>query len=383
VYHPSPRQFFYKIIAHSYFYIFRAANIKIAQQIIQNMSLKLQYILLALYIYAMILVTGGTGLVGSHLLLRLTQEGKTVKAIYRKKEKIQRVEELFAFAKAHSLFSKITWVKADITDIPELTTAFEDVEIVYHCAAFISFDPYQFDNLIKTNVEGTANVVNLCLANSIKKLCYVSTIATLGKLPNNPVDEDNHWDPNDDNSVYAISKYGAETEVWRGSQEGLDVIIFNPGIILGEGPIEEGSGIFFDRIVKGAAYYPSGGSAFIDVKDLVLIMIEGMHSMIKNERYVTIGDNSSFKEVFYSIARAMTLKPPKKVFPNALLNTLAALDSFVGIFRRKRNLTRNMIKALQETNTYENTKIKNDFSFSPTPLEDTISRVYLYHNTKR
>ena len=154
----------------------------------------------------MILVTGATGLVGSHLLLKLTEGKQTVRAIYRSTDRIKKVEELFAFAKAQSRFSKIEWVQADITDVPQLTTAFQDIETVYHCAALISFDPYDFNRLIKINVEGTANVVNLCLAHNVTKLCHLSSIASLGKLPNTPIDEENVWDPNADLSLIHISE---------------------------------------------------------------------------------------------------------------------------------------------------------------------------------
>lgn len=327
----------------------------------------------------MILVTGGTGLVGSHLLLRLTEEDQKIKATYRSKEKIKRVENIFAFAKAHSRFSKITWVQADITNIPKLTESFKDITHVYHCAALISFDPFDFEKLIKINVEGTANIVNLSLSNSIVKLCYVSSIATLAQLPNNPINEDNHWDPNEDNSVYAISKYGAETEVWRGSQEGLDILIFNPGVILGEGPLDEGSGLFFKRVIEGSSYYPAGGTAFIDVKDLVILMIKGMKGNLKNERFIAVAGNHSFKTIFDSIATAMELKTPKRVLSNNLLNLLVMLDRSISLFTRKRKITKNMINSVQTTKHYSNKKLLSTLSHLPIPIEDTLKRVSRFH----
>lgn len=327
----------------------------------------------------MILVTGGTGLVGSHLLLKLTQENVQVKAIYRSESRVKRIEALFAFAKAESHFSKINWIQADLTDIPSLEIAFKDVKTVYHCAALISFDPYDFEALIKTNVEGTANVVNLCLTHSVTKLCHLSTIASLGKLPNTPINEDNHWDPNEDNSVYAISKYGAETEVWRASQEGLKVLIFNPGVILGEGPLDEGSGLLFKRIMKNVRYYPIGGTAFIDVKDLIDVMIKGMRSTLYNERYVAISSNHSFQFILEKIAGSLDLKPPKKVLSTRFLKILCFLDLCIGSIKRERKLTRPMIKSLQTTSHFSNIKIKEALSFDPIPIERTIKRISTYY----
>lgn len=355
------------------------ANINIAYDIHQINSLKLQFLSIALYLYTMILVTGGTGLVGSHLLLKLTETEREVRAIFRSQERVDRVERFFAFAKADSRFSRITWLQANLTDISALAIAFTGVTHVYHCAAFISFDPYDFDKLIKTNVEGTANVVNLCLSQEVTKLCYLSSIAALGKLPNNPVNEENHWDPNEDNSVYAISKYGAETEVWRGSQEGLDVIIFNPGVILGEGPINEGSGKLFARIMKGSSFYPTGLTAFVDVQDVVTVLIEGMASPKKNERYVLIEGNHSFKEILGLIAQLFSKKPPYKKLSQKKLKALLILDKIRGFFVGKRKLTRAVVSSISESQSYTNQKVRDHFEFTPIAIEDTIHRVAQYH----
>ena len=330
----------------------------------------------------MILVTGGTGLVGSHLLLKLTEGKLPVKATYRSKDRIKGVEALFAFAKAQSRFSKIIWVEADITNIPQLTVAFKDVQEVYHCAALISFDPYDFNKLIKTNVEGTANVVNLSLAQEITKLCYLSTIAALSKLPNTPINEENYWDPNEDNSVYGISKYGAETEVWRASQEGLDVLVFSPGVILGEGHQNEGSGKLFQRVLKESPYYPTGGTAFIDVKDLIKVMVEGMDSNLKNESFVAIGHNQLFRQVLTEIAQSLSKKAPSKKISKKQLAVFAAIDKLRGFFTAKRKLTTTMANSASEIHTFSNQKLVNTFGFKPTSLETTIQRVANYHAKK-
>jgi len=361
--------------------IYQKANIKIAEDIPQNNLLKLHFLLQALYLYPMILVTGGTGLVGSHLLLKLSEGDDSIKATYRSRDRITEVEKLFAFAKAQSRFSKITWIQADITDIPLLTIAFKDITQVYHCAALISFDPYDFNKLIKTNVEGTANVVNLCLANGITKLCHLSTIAALSKLPNTPVNEENHWDPNEDNSVYAISKYGAETEVWRASQEDLDVLIFSPGIILGEGHLNEGSGKLFNRVLREDRYYPAGGSAFIDVKDLVNIMIYGMSSAIKNERFIAISHNYSFKQILTEIARCLSKKAPAQLISKKQLGLLVGLDRIRGVFTGKRKLTATIANSASNAQTFSNQKLVDSLHFSPASIESTIQRIARYHNT--
>ncbi|MDX1463970.1 MAG: NAD-dependent epimerase/dehydratase family protein, partial [Marinirhabdus sp.] len=184
----------------------------------------------------MILVTGGTGLVGSHLLYRLLKAGKQVRAIHRKNSSLENVVKVFSYYTddAESLYQQIEWFEANILDITKLELAFKDVEWVYHAAAYVDFNPKNYHKLKKANIEGTANIVNLCIANSVKKLCHFSSIATLGDVVgDSKITEETYWNPEVKNSVYAITKYGAEMEVWRGTQEGVPAVILNPGVILG------------------------------------------------------------------------------------------------------------------------------------------------------
>ena len=247
----------------------------------------------------MILVTGGTGLVGAHLLFKLVNSHKKVKAIYRNERKLSNVKSVFSCYTDdyESLFNAVEWIQADILDIPELSEVFTGISHVYHCAAFVSFEPDKYQLLRQTNIEGSANIVNLCLSNVVEKLCYVSSIATLGyELNNKSITENTNWNPEDDNNVYAITKYGAEMEVWRATQEGLDAVIVNPGVILGAGIWRYGSGSLFKKTHKGLRHYTSGTVALVAVDDVVSIMIELMNSPITNERFVLVAENWTYKD---------------------------------------------------------------------------------------
>jgi nucleoside-diphosphate-sugar epimerase len=311
------------------------------------------------YFRPMILVTGGTGLLGSHLLMHLLKKGEHVKAIYRDPNSIKEVEDLFSFYSEDSgLFNKIIWVQADITDIPSLEKAFDGVTHVYHTAALISFNPAAWDNLQKINVEGTANIVNFCLAKKISKLCYVSSIAAIGKSTNNEmVSEINDWIDSDAN-VYSISKHDAEMEVWRGSQEGLNVVIVNPGVILGPGNWNRGSGRLFKNAARGMRSYFPGGTGFITVYDVVKIMIDLMNSNIVNERFITVAENLSYKEIFSRISVSLGLAVPYKKIPLWVLEFLWRLD-WLGhtLFGMKRKLTKVTVKSLRNRQTYSHKKV--------------------------
>src|SRR6056297_1414102 len=184
----------------------------------------------------MIFVTGSTGLVGAHLLYQLAGKGEKVKALIRNPDKIKQVKQVFSYYSDHAgqLIDTIEWIRGDILDPATYFDALKDVNTVYHCAAMVSFDKKDKSELLKTNIEGTANIVNASLEQNIKKMCFVSSIATMGDSPNGEaVTEENYWVPSKNRPPYAISKYKSEMEVWRGIQEGLDAVIVNPSVVLG------------------------------------------------------------------------------------------------------------------------------------------------------
>jgi nucleoside-diphosphate-sugar epimerase len=308
----------------------------------------------------MVLVTGGTGLVGAHLLLHLIENGESVRAIYRNIKTIEKTKDLFSLYKKESLFEKIDWIQADIIDVPSLEIAFENVEYVYHSAALISFNPQDEDLLRKTNIEGTANMVNFCIAKNVKKLCFVSSIAALGDLKENEkiITEEAEWNPEKPHSDYAISKYGAEMEIWRGQQEGLDSVIVNPGIILGPRIWEEGSGVLFKKTENGFPFYTKGTTGFVAVTDVVKIMVQLMKSEVKSERFTLIAQNIIFQDLFNSIADALKVKRPFMYVSPILTGFFWRIDWFMSaVFGTKRKLNRATANASYSKNLYSNEKI--------------------------
>lgn len=327
----------------------------------------------------MVLVTGGTGLVGSHLLYFLLKRGETVRAVHRKSSRLESVKKVFSYYtdKADDFYNRIEWMEANVTDIPALTEAFQSVSHVYHAAAYISFDPKHFSKLQKSNIEGTANVVNLCLLNGVKKLCHVSSIATFGSSEGDAlISEETQWNPEDDNNVYAITKYGAEMEVWRGTQEGLDAVIVNPGVILGEGYWNSGSGMIIKRAAKGIKYYTRGGVAVVDVQDVVIAMITLMESEVVNQKFILAGENLTNKELLNKLASGFKIDGPKREISKWKLVLFSKLDWLVSkLFGSKRRLLRSMVDSLFKTSFYDGSHIERtiDFSYTPTPV--TIERV--------
>ncbi len=335
------------------------------------------------YFYQMILVTGATGLVGSHLILALLESNSTVRAIYRNEASIEKTKKLFRLYDKDFLFNNIQWVQADITDTTTLDAAFQKIEKVYHCAALISFDPKDEEILRKNNIEGTANVVNFCIEHKINKLCYLSSIASLGDLKEHEtfVTESTEWNPELPHSDYAISKYGAEMEVWRGKEEGLNVLIINPGVILGPGFWDGGSGQLFQKIRKGMLFYTQGTTGFISVHDVVKCMIHCMEISPIEEHYCLVAENLSFDFVMTKIAHALQVAPPKLHATPLILAIAWRLDwVFSFLFRKKRTLSKLMAKSLHQKHQYSNEKIKSIYPFPFQNIEQCIentAKLYL------
>lgn len=316
----------------------------------------------------MILVTGGTGQIGSRLLLNLTKnKAYKVRAIYRNTQSLEKIRQLFV---KHSdsgaaQFDTIEWIQADLSNIPALEKAFEGVTFVFHCAGLISFQPQDFDKLIEVNVQGTANIVNLSIDFGVKKLCYVSSVATLSTLPHTPIDEENDWNNEDNNTDYAISKHGAEMEVWRGSQEGLPVVIVNPSVVLGGDFTDRGSGLLYKKVADGLRYYPAGATGFVGVDDVVRAMVQLQFSEVDGERFVLNAENLTYKAVLERIANQLGVKPPTKRVSHQMLRFLARLDGVLSFLHlKKRTLTLASADALGTVTTYNGEKIKKYIDFN-------------------
>lgn len=326
----------------------------------------------------MVLVTGGTGLVGSHLLVKLLQENEVVKAIYRKKESLEQVKKVFTYRNALSLFEKIVWIKADINDIPSLKIAFENVTQVYHCAAFISFDPSDEAQLFKVNIEGTANIVNYCIDFNVEKLCYVSSVAALGDPTENEkvITEETEWNPEVLHHEYALSKYAAEMEVWRGYQEGLQVVIVNPAVIFGYGFPDKGSSAVVNSLKKGNPFYTKGNFGIVAVDDVVAIMFQLMNSNYNGERFAVVAENRSFQDVLFLIADTLALKRPY-IFANKTITSVAwRLDWFLSkVLRKKRIVTKATARASHGVKTFDCSKVKATLSFKFIKMDDYLKEL--------
>jgi nucleoside-diphosphate-sugar epimerase len=317
--------------------------------------------------------------VGAHLLYHLALKDDKIRAIYRTESKREKVKEVFSLYtdKVQQHFSKIEWIQADITDVPSMIPVFLDVKIVYHCAALVSFNPKEYREMRKVNIHGTAIIVNLSVEVKVDTLIFVGSIAAVGpSIHRQVITEENEWNDQANNNGYAITKFGAEMEVWRASQEGVNVVIVNPGVILGSGFWTFGTGKLFTQIYNGFNYYTEGITGFVGVKDVVKIMILLADSSFKNERFILVSENKSFKEIFFAIAKGFGKKQPtKKIQPwqTALFWRLSwVLSKITG---KEPLLTKYSAKSAHNISTYSSEKIQNKLKYTFKKIEEVILEI--------
>ena len=298
----------------------------------------------------MILITGATGFVGRNLILSLSKKSDNLIGQFRREEKLEETKNFFISNEKEEIFNKIIWRKADITNFSEVQSLFDKVVEVYHCAAYVSMALYKRNYLNLVNITGTTYIVNNCISKKIKKLCFISSIAAIGEGSNGEITEETDWNPEVEKTPYSYSKYGSEMEVWRASQEGVPVVIVNPGIIIGNNSQ-------IQKIIRTKFnFYTSGITGFVTVEDVVEATIRLMGEKIKNERFILVSENISFKNFVNHISTKN--KNYSINIPKAILYLIWLIESFFSHLRlRNKFLTRALIKSLYSKNHYNGNKI--------------------------
>ena len=332
------------------------------------------------------IVTGGTGFIGSHLLYTLLKEGKEVSALIRKGASKNQTKKIFAYYtnSPSSLLNKINWIEGDILDYPLLEAAMREAEYIYHAAALVSFAPSDKYKMLRTNIQGTENIVNAALSTGVKKLIYLSSVAAIGTPPdeNLPADENCKWMKTKKTSNYSISKYYAELEVWRGIAEGLNAVIVNPSIVLGPGDWTKGSNALFKTVWGNNKFFTTGSSSFVDVRDVVKIMSLLAENDIASERFILTSENISYYNFFCRAAKIFNKPVPHIKAGKCLLSFAWRAEMIRSILLCKKPLiTKETTISAQNKNQFSNDKIKKLLNFDFIPVDVTIQDVLKYQSS--
>ena len=322
-----------------------------------------------------ILITGITGLVGSFTARYFLKTGFQVAGLKRTNSDLSFIQDIE---------NHIIWYEGDILDILALERAIENVNYVIHAAAIVSFAPKDRDKMFKTNVEGTINVVNLCLEKNIKKLCFVSSVAALGrKIPNEnnvnhvvKIDEKVTWEENELNSNYAKTKYLAEMEVWRGQSEGLNSVIINPSVILGEADWNKSSTQLLKYVYDEHKFYPEGNLNYVDVQDIAECIFKLTVSDISSERFILSAGQITYKEFFDKVAPKFNKKAPSTLLGKSLTGIVWRLEAFRSFFTGNAPLiTKETALSSSHSFEYSNDKIKNTLNYTFRNLDESLDRI--------
>ncbi|MCC6690093.1 MAG: NAD-dependent epimerase/dehydratase family protein [Bacteroidia bacterium] len=322
----------------------------------------------------MVLLTGPTGLLGTHVALELLNSGKQIRGLIRSDEELREAEKIFSCYSNdyNKIIQSIQWVNGDVLDLYSLMEAMDEVSEVYHCAGKISFNSDDEKEVWNTNAEGTANMVNVALEKGIKKFCHVSSVAALGES-DGIITEETWWKHTPYKSMYAISKYGAEREVWRGAEEGLKVIVVNPSVIIGPHSPSNSSYNLFEIANKGSLFYSKGVMGFVDARDVAGVMAKLMDSEIYNQRFIVSSENKTYKEVYSTIATHLN-KPKPFIKAGKLITGIAwRIDRLKKLINGKQpSLTKETAHSAHQKCFYSNAKIKKTLNFDFIPVEESI-----------
>lgn len=362
-------------------YDFGAKIIKLTTFLILEMdALKLIFQLYLATMSTSIFVSGATGLLGSHVLVELLRSDKKVKALFRNPDSIIEVKTIVQFYGMESRWDNIEWLEGDILDVDRLQDILKDVSHVYHCAALVSFNPSDSRILHKINVEGTRNMLNASKEKGVHKFLHVSSTAAIGKGDKSKLcTEDSKWENSDKISYYAKSKFSSEREVWRANEEGLNTVIVNPCVIIGPGDPTKSSGTLFSTISNGMKFYTEGSNAFVDVRDVASIMIQLMSSDISNERFLCIGENMKFREIFNIIADELEVNRPSikaNKFMTGLAWRLMKVVSF--ITKATPAITSETAASSHKSLMFSNQKIRDYINFEFTPISSSVKNAVAY-----
>jgi nucleoside-diphosphate-sugar epimerase len=315
----------------------------------------------------MILISGATGFLGSYLLFRLLKEGHQVRAIKRSSSNLKQVKLAFDFLNQNefsdfeSYNQQIDWVDADLTCLADLKTCFHGIDEIFHLSAIVSFQGKEKDYLLNVNVGATKNMTDLALENGVNKFHFVSSIASLGRGDKETIDESEFSHHKKQGSVYGISKYMSELEVWRSYKEGLKGVIVNPGVVIGPAVEENEVSKIFRLIQKGFKYYTKGVNGYIDVRDVADFLYElSRDEKLYNERYILVSDNVSYKELFQQMYKHFEI-PTKAKEANYFLSYLVSiLDRFRAFISRSNAIiTPELLKLATSRYYYNNSKVIN------------------------
>jgi dihydroflavonol-4-reductase len=316
----------------------------------------------------MVLVTGGTGFLGSYIIKTLVENNIPVRAIKRSSSQMP-------FHIPEAILQKVEWVEGDVTDIQSLADAMTGIDAVIHSAAIVSFHKKDKERMSAVNIDGAANAVNAALEKKIRRFIHISSVAALGRSKKAMrVNEERKWEESSNNTHYAITKHHGEMEVWRGFAEGLEGVILNPSTILGFGDWNQSSCAIFKNGYKAFPWYTDGVNGFVGVENVAQAAVLLLQSRLTEKRFIVNAENWSFKKLFQCIAEGFGKRGPYRKASPLLGGVVWRIEKIRSVFADgKPLLTKESARIAHSKTEFDNAALLEALpGFSFTPLENVI-----------
>lgn len=313
------------------------------------------------------LVTGASGFLGSCLTRALVGRGWQV-AVLR-----------LPGAPWDSLAGlPVTHYVGDVTEPASLAPAVRGVDAVFHLAAAVTFWRGTRSVQERVNVEGTRNVVAAALAAGVRRLVHTSSVAAIGVPAAGTVgDEGLAWNADALDVGYMVTKHRAELEARAGVARGLDAVMVNPGIVFGPGDRYRSSAWLMEDLARGRLpVYTEGGSAVVDVADVVAGEIAAFERGRPGERYILAGGNMTYRELLGAFARALGVRPPRLALPAPMARLVAAAGEGWSrlVTGRQPLLTRDQAVMGALSLFFDGSKAARELGLRWTPFAETVGR---------
>jgi dihydroflavonol-4-reductase len=319
-----------------------------------------------------IVISGVNGLVGRNLASHFANSYEVV-GLHRKSANIQDLLDL-----------NIKLIAVDVLDVLGLDAVILPGDVVIHTAAVVSFSDRGKKQMYNTNINGTANMVNVCLSKNIKFFVHLSSVAALGR-PALPciIDDTKKWEESPLNTEYARTKFLAECEVWRAIAEGLPGAIVRPSVVLGEADWAKSSSQLFKYVYDQKKYYAQGQINVVDVQDLVKAIEMIIIKEDRGEAYILSGHSLDYLSFFKAIAKAFGVGAPyikAKQWQTELLWRFEALKS--KITGKEPLITKETAQSAKMLVKYDASKYLKAYRSDFTPFENSINRICAFYSLK-
>jgi dihydroflavonol-4-reductase len=317
-----------------------------------------------------VLITGGTGFIGSNLAAKLVARGISVRILRRPQSDLRAI-----------LGVDVKQCQGDLRDFPSLKEAMAGCDTVFHTAALVSFERKRRAEQYDTNVLGTRNVVEACLATGIRRLVHTSSVAAIGNPGEGELATEETEYNGGTSHGYKYSKHLAELEIHEGIRRGLDAVVVNPSVVLGERDIHfHGGQLIRDIRRNRVPLYIDGGMNVVYVGDVAEGHISAALKGRKGERYILCGENLTHREIFVRTAALVGGHAPVAKLPIPLLRlggkVVETVSTFLGV---EPLITSDLTSSAGRLNWYSCAKARSELGYSFTPFDQTVAAAYRWY----